>query len=216
MLQALLPSTSTDSPLREIQQQSGNRSSENVELAVLQKCLRDGELTHRPDLQPGSPTTMCNLACDETTELIKAGQTRAVSVVVERADLSPRGKGEGGKRSQGGGKAVKTAKPKEYICCVASSQSKTENKNLSAAVKQKFAQRGRTNRHTNVEVASESDERRCSRGTSMASLAHELDVCILHAGDDDHGQYLLPLLVIKESDDDCTRQMRSDVSAAKQ
>ena len=78
MLQAPLPSTRTDSPVRETQQQTGNRSSENVEVAVLQKCLRDGELTHRPDLQPGSPTTKCNLACDETTDLTKAGQTRVV------------------------------------------------------------------------------------------------------------------------------------------
>ena len=114
---------------------------------MLQKCLRDGELTHRPDLQPGSPTTMCNLACDETTELIKAGQTRAVSGVVEHADLSPRSKGEGGKKSQDESKGVKIAKPKERFCCVTSSHSKSEYKNLSAAVKQKFATvfgRGRT------------------------------------------------------------------------
>ena len=51
MLQAPLPSTRRDSPVREIQQQPGNRSSENVGLAVLQKCPRDGELPHRPDLQ---------------------------------------------------------------------------------------------------------------------------------------------------------------------
>ena len=119
---------------------------------------------------------MCNLVCDETTELIKAGQTRGESGVVERADLSPRGKGKGGKKSQDEGKGVKTAKPKERFCCVTSSHSKSEYKNLSAAVKQKFFQRGRTNRHASVEVGSESDERRCSRGTSMASPAHELDV----------------------------------------
>ena len=80
-----------------------------------------------------------------------------------------------------------------------SRQSKSEYKNLSAAVKQKFAQRGRTNRHTSVVVDSESDERRCSRGTSMAP-AHELDVCFLHGGDDDPDEYLLPLPVIEESD----------------
>ena len=50
----------------------------------------------------------------------------------------------------------------------------------------------------------------------MASPVHELDVCFNHGGDDDHGEYLPPLLVIEESDDDCTRQMRSDMSAAKQ
>ena len=137
---------------------SVDRTSEDVELAVLQRYLCDGELAHQPYLQSGSPTTTRNLACDETTELIKAGQTRAVSGVVERVDLSPRGKGEGGEKSQDGGKGVKTAKPKERFCCVTSSHSKSEYKNFSAAVKQKFAQRGRTNQHANVEVDSESDE----------------------------------------------------------
>ena len=84
---------------------------------MLQKCPRDGEITHRPDLQPGSPMTKCSLACDETSELNKAGQTRAVSGVVERADMSPRGKGECGKKSQDGGKGVKTAKPRELLLC---------------------------------------------------------------------------------------------------
>ena len=103
----------------------------------------------------------------------------------------------------------------ERFCCVTSSHSKSEHKNLSTAVKQKFAQRGRKNWHANVEVDSESDEKRCPRGTSMASLVHELDVCFLLGSNDDHGEYLPPLLVIEESDDDCTRQMQSDVSAAK-
>ena len=111
------PQTRSDSPVREIQRLSGDRTSENVELAVLQRYLCNGELTHRPDLQSGILTTMRNLACDETTELTKAGRTRAVSGVVERTDLSPRGKGEGGKKSQDGGKGVKTAKPKECSCC---------------------------------------------------------------------------------------------------
>ena len=172
--------------------------------------------SYRPDLQSGSPTTVCNLACDETTELTKAGQTRAVSGVVERTDLSPRGKGEGGKKSQDGCKGVKTAKPKECFCCVKFSYSKSEYKNLSAAVKQKFAQRGRTNWHASVEVDSESDERWSLKGTSMASPAHELDDCFLYGGDDDPDEYLLPLPAAEESDDNCTRQMRSDVSAAKQ
>ena len=194
MQQAPLPSTRTDSPVREIQRLSGDRTSENVELAVLQRYLCNGELAHRPDLQSGSPTTMCNLACDGTTELTKAGQTRAVSGVVARADLSPRGKGESGKKSQDEGKGVKTAKPKERFCCVTSNHSKSIYKNLSAAGKQKFAQRGRTNRHASVKVDSEPDERRCSRGTSMASPVHELDVGFLHGGDDDPDEYLHPQL----------------------
>ena len=103
--------------------------------------------------------------------------------------------------SQNKGKDVKTAKPEECFCCVTSSHSKSEYKNLSAAVKQKFVQRGRTSRHASVEVDSESGKRRCSRDTSMASLAYELDVCFLHGGEDDPDEYLLPLLVIAESDD---------------
>ena len=106
MLQAPLPSMRTDSPAREIRRLSGDRTSENVELTVLQRYLCNGELAHRPDLQSGSPMAMCNLARDETTKLIKAGQTRAASEVVERTDLSPRGKGEGGNMSQDGGKGT--------------------------------------------------------------------------------------------------------------
>ena len=44
--------------------------------------------------------------------------------------------------------------------------------------------------------------------------AHELDVCFLHGSDDDPDEYLLPLPVIEESDDDCTRQVQPDMSAA--
>ena len=168
------------------------------------------------DLQSGSPVTRCNLARDEATKLIKAGQTRAVSEVVERTDLSPRDKGEGGKKSQDGGKGVKTAKPKECFCCVTSSHNKSEYKNLSAAVKRKFAQRGKANRHASEEVDSESDERQWIRGTSMARAAHKLDACSPHASDDDPDEYLLPLPVVEKTDDDYTSQTRSDVSAAKQ
>ena len=38
--------------------------------------------------------------------------------------------------------------------------------------------------------------------------------CFLHGGDDDQGEYLLPLPVIEESDDDCTHQVQPDMSAA--
>ena len=129
-----------------------------------------------------------------------------MSGVAEHADLSPRGKGGGGKKSQDTGKGVKTAKPKERFCCVTSSHSKSEYKNLSAAVNQKFAQRGRTSRHASVEVDSES---RCLGGTGMASPAHGLDVCFLNGGDDDQDEYLLPLLVVEER-----RHVRPDMSAA--
>ena len=111
---------------------------------------------------------MCDLACDETSQHI-----RAVSGVAERADLSTRGKGGGGNKSQDRSKGVKTEKPKECFCCVTSSQNKSEYKNLSAAEKQKFAQRGRTSRHASVEVDS---------GSGVASPARVLDVCFLHEG----------------------------------
>ena len=72
--------------------------------------------------------------------------------------------GEGGKKSQNGGKGVKTEKPKKCFCCVKSSHNKSEYKNLSAAVKRKLAQRGRANRHASEKVDSESDERQWKRG----------------------------------------------------
>ena len=68
MPQAPLPPTRTDNPVRTVQQQSGDRTREKVELAVSQKCLCDGELTHQPDLQSGSPTMVCDLVCDERTD----------------------------------------------------------------------------------------------------------------------------------------------------
>ena len=123
---------------------------------MLQRYLCNGKLAHQPDLQSRSPTMMCNLVCDETIELIKAGQTRAVSGVVERTDLSPRGKGESGRKSHDGRQSDKTTKLKKCFCCVTSSHSKSNYKNLSAVVKQRFAQRGRANRHTSEEVDSES------------------------------------------------------------
>ena len=48
----------------------------------------------------------------------------------------------------------------------------------------------------------------------MASPAHGLDVRFLHGGDDDQDEYLRPLSVTEECDDDCTRQVRPDMSAA--
>ena len=81
MLQAPLPPTRTDTPVQKIQRLSGDTTSEDVEMTVLQKCLCDGELTHQPDLQSGSPTMMCDLVCVQMTEHI-----RAVSGVAERAD----------------------------------------------------------------------------------------------------------------------------------
>ena len=91
MLQAPLPSTRTDSSVPENQRPSGDRTSENVEAAVLQRYLCNGEPARQPGLQSGSPTMMCDLACDETAEHIRAA---------ERADLSPRGKGEESGRRQ--------------------------------------------------------------------------------------------------------------------
>ena len=68
---------------------------------MLQSYFRNGEPARQPGLQPGSLTMMCDLACDEIAE-----QIRAASGVVERTDLSPRGRGEGGKMSQDRGKGV--------------------------------------------------------------------------------------------------------------
>ena len=202
MLQAPLLSTRSDSSVRENQRSSGVRTSENAEPAVLQRYLRNGGPARQPVLQSGSPTMMCDLACNEIVKHIGAASGAA--------------EGAGGKISQDGGKGVKTAKSKKCLCCVTSSHSKSEYKNFSAAVKRKFAQRGRANRHASEEVDSESDERQWLRGTGMARAAQKLDACFPHAGDDDPDEYLLPLPVIEKSDDDYTSQMRSDVSTVKQ
>ena len=97
-----------------------------------------------------------------------------------------------------------------------SSHSTSEYKNLSAAVKQRFAQRGRANRYASEEVNSESDERQWLKGTSMARAAHKLDACFPHAGEDNPDEYLLPLPLIEKTDDDYTSQMRSDVSVVEE
>ena len=153
---------------------------------------------------------MCDLACDEIAE-----HFRAVSEVVECTDLSPRGNAEGGKKSQDGSKGVKTAKPKECFCCVTPNHSKSEYKNLSAAVKQRFAQRGRANRHAseevNFRVRRETVVERDKHGEGCSETG-----CFPHAGDDDPDEYSLALPVIEKSDDDYTSQMRSDVSAVEQ
>ena len=109
-------------------------------------CVTESSLTNQTCSQEAR--RWCVRSClrkDDRTHQSRTDK-RAVTGVAERADLSPRGKGGGGKKSQDKGKGVKTAKPKERFCCVAFSQSKSEYKNLSAAVKQKFAQRGRTSR----------------------------------------------------------------------
>ena len=155
--------------------------------------------------------TESSLACDETTELTKAGQTRAVSGVVERADLSPRGKGEGGRKSQDGGEGVKTAKPKECFCCVTSSHCKSEYKNLSAVVNQKFAQRGTTYRHANIEGQTRdgAQEGQAWRAllTNWMSVS-SMEVMMMMVSTCSHCLWLKKVTI------DCTRQVQPDMSAA--
>ena len=70
--QAPLTSTRRDSSVRENQRLSGVRTSENAELAVMQSYFCNGEPARQPGLQSGSPTTMCDLACDEIAKHIRA------------------------------------------------------------------------------------------------------------------------------------------------
>ena len=91
------------------------------------------------------------------------------------ADLSPRGEDKGGKRSWRKDRGVKTAKSKECHCCVTSSHNRSEYRVLLTAVRQKFAQRGRTSWRASAEVDPEAGKRKCSRGVDMATSAHELD-----------------------------------------
>ena len=123
MLQALLSSTRMDDPVQTIHQwesrvkvyeeQSGDRVSENIKLAVLQKYLCDGELARHLNLQSGRLTTY-DLAHKEAINYLRAQQTWTASGSSDPMDLSPLGKGKGGKKGKGKGKGKgdKSAKPK--------------------------------------------------------------------------------------------------------
>ena len=85
------------------EEQKGDRVSENIKLAVLQKYLCDGELARHLYLQSARLTTY-DLARKEAINLLRAEQTWTASGSSDPMDLSPLGKGTGGKKGKGKGK----------------------------------------------------------------------------------------------------------------
>ena len=141
-----MPSTRTDSRCGQF---NDYQVTENVELAVLQRYLCNGELlTDQTCSQEARRRCATLLAMRQPNSPKQDRQEQCLGLATRR----PVATWQGRRRQEQPGRSVKTAKPKECFCCVTSSHSKSEYKNLSAAVKQKFAQRGRTNRHVNVEV----------------------------------------------------------------
>ena len=96
--------------------QSGDKVSENIKLAVLQKFLCDGELARHLNLQPARLTTHY-LARKKAINNLRAKQTWTASGSSDPMDLSLLGKGKGGKKGNGKGKGDRSAKPKECFHC---------------------------------------------------------------------------------------------------
>ena len=67
-------------------------------------------------------------------------------------DLSPLGKGKGGKKGKGKGKSDKSVKPKERFYCGKPGHNKNECRNLSAALRKKSVQPDTAGRYAGVEV----------------------------------------------------------------
>ena len=171
MLQALLSPTRMDDRVQTVcqwesrvkvhEEQSGDKVSENIKLAVLQKYLCDGELAHQLNVQSARLTTY-SLARKETINYLRAKQTWTASGSSDPMDLSPLGKGKGGKKGKGNGKGDKSAKPKECFYCGKPGHNKNECRNFSAALRLKTVQPDQTGRYAGVEVNPETGKRKPS------------------------------------------------------
>ena len=179
MLQALLAPKRMNDPMQTIYQwksrvkfheeQSGDKVSENIKLAVPQKYLCDGELARHLNLQSARLTTY-DLARKETINYLRAKQTWTASGGSDPMDLSPLGKGKGGKKGKGKGEGDKSAKPKECFYCGKPSHNKNECRNCTAALRKKSAQPDKAGRYASVEVDPETGRRKMSggKGTGVA------------------------------------------------
>ena len=112
--------------------------SESIKLAVLQKYLCDGE---HLNLQSSRLTTY-DLARKEAVIYLRAKQTWTAPGGSDPMDLSPLGKGKGGKKGKGNGKGDKSVKPKECFYCGKPGHNKNECRNFSAALRKKSVQPG--------------------------------------------------------------------------
>ena len=115
------------------EEQSGDKASENIKLAVLQEYLCDGDLAWHLNLQSSRLTTY-DLALKEAINYLRAKQTWTASGGSDPMDLSPLGKGKGGKKGKGKGKSDKSVKPKECFYCGKPGHNKNECRNFSATL----------------------------------------------------------------------------------
>ena len=202
MLQALLSPTRVDDPVQTIYQwesrvkvyeeQSGDKVSENIKLAVLQKYLCDGELARHLNLQSGRLTTY-DLARKEAINCLRAKQTWTALGGSDPMDLSPLGKGKGDK----------SVKPKECFYFGEPCHDKNECRNFSAALRKKSVQPDKAGRYASVEVDPETGKRNSfgGKGTGALNPAPGLDACLLWEDDSDQDAYLFPLPMIDERND---------------
>ena len=160
-----------ESRLKVYEEHSGDKVSENIKLAVLQKYLCDGELARHLNLQSGRLTTY-DLARKEAINYLRAEQTWTAPGGSDPMDLSPLGKGKGGKKDKGKGKGKgdKSAKPKECCCCGKPGHNKNESRNFSsAALRKKSVQPDTAGRYAGVEVDPETGMRKTSEGTGTGA-----------------------------------------------
>ena len=118
-------------------------------------------------------------------------------------DLSPLGKGKGGKKGKGKGKGDRSVKPKECFYCGKPGHNKNECRNFSAALRKKSVQPDKAGRYAGVEVDPETGRRKPSggEGTGAVSPAPGLDTCLLYENDSDQDVYLFPLPMVDECND---------------
>ena len=232
MLQALLAPTRVDDPVQTIflwesrvkvyEEQSGDKVSENIKLAVLQKYLCDGELARHLNLQSSRLTTY-DLARKEAINYLRAKQTWTAPGGSDPTDLSPLGKGKGGKKGKGKDKGDKSVKPKECFYCGKPGHNENECRNFSAALRKKSVQPDKAGRYAGVEVDPETGRRKPSggKGTGAVSPAPGLDTCLLYENDSDQDVYLFPFPMVDECNDSpedlmaLSRQVLFDTGAAR-
>ena len=168
--------------------------------SVLQKYLCDGELARHLNLQSARLTTY-DLARKEAINYLLAKQTWTASGSADPMDLSPLGKGKGGWKGRGKGKADKSAKPKEWFYCGATTRASAGLH--SPALKKKAVQPDTAGRYAGVEVDPETGKRKSSGGkeTGAVNPARGLDAYVLHEDESDHDAYLFPLPMIGDSND---------------
>ena len=143
------------------EEQSSDRVSENSKLAVLQKYLCDGELARHLNLESARLTTY-DLAHKQAINYLRAKQTWTASGSSDPMDLSPLGKGKGGRKGKGKGKSDKSAKPKECFHCGKPGHNKNECRNFSAALRKKSVQPDKAGRCASVEVDPQTSKRKPS------------------------------------------------------